>query len=86
MEDNKINIDICLGSSCFARGNSMNLELIQSYLQENNLTANVNFSGHLCEEACKKGPVLRIGDNVYERVTPQILKPILDSVFLKDSE
>ena len=36
MEDKK-EIVICLGSSCFARGNNKNLEFIQEYLKVNNL-------------------------------------------------
>jgi NADH:ubiquinone oxidoreductase subunit E len=31
--EEKINITICLGSSCFARGNNKNLEFVQEYLK-----------------------------------------------------
>ena len=30
-------IKICMGSSCFARGNDQNLEFIEKYIKENNL-------------------------------------------------
>ena len=30
-------ITVCMGSSCFSRGNSSNAELIQLFIKENNL-------------------------------------------------
>ena len=32
-------IKICMGSSCFARGNNENLEIIETFIKENNLEA-----------------------------------------------
>jgi NADH:ubiquinone oxidoreductase subunit E len=75
MEKSKINI--CLGSSCFSRGNKANLEVIQNYLKDNHLEADVHFSGHLCEERCSKGPIISINDRVYEEVTLSRLHKIL---------
>ena len=46
MEDKK-EIVICLGSSCFARGNNKNLEFIQEYLKVNNLKGKITFKGQL---------------------------------------
>ena len=48
----KRQIRICLGSSCFSRGNNTNLGAIKKYLSENNLEAEIDFCGHLCEELC----------------------------------
>lgn len=83
MERDKIVVTICLGSSCFARGNNNNLRFIQSYFAEKKLNDMVAFSGHLCEEVCQKGPTIKIDGQAYYGVTPQILKPILDSHFNK---
>ena len=43
-------IKICLGSSCYSRGNNVHLEVIKKYIAENHLEAEISFSGHLCEE------------------------------------
>lgn len=77
----KIKVSICLGSSCFARGNNKNLEIMQAYFAENDIEVCIEFSGHLCEETCKKGPTLCIDEKVYYSVTPQILRTILDHHF-----
>lgn len=48
--------------------NNTNLGAIKKYLSENNLEAEIDFCGHLCEELCSKGPIIRIDDKVYEEV------------------
>ena len=61
-------IKICLGSSCYSRGNNVHLEVIKKYIAENHLEAEISFSGHLCEELCSSGPILRIDEKVYKEV------------------
>ena len=77
----KRQIRICLGSSCFSRGNNVNLGVIKKYLSENHLEAHVDFCGHLCEEMCNKGPIIRIDDKVYEEVNLSLLYKILQEEF-----
>ena len=48
----KRQIRICLGSSCFSRGNNVNLGAIKKYLNENHLEADLIF-------ACGPAPMLR---------------------------
>ena len=38
-------IKICMGSSCFARGNADNLEFIEKYIKDNNLEADIEVYG-----------------------------------------
>lgn len=56
----KPTVTICMGSSCFARGNARNLELIENYLDEHGLTGAVDLCGSRCEGHCRKGPNLAI--------------------------
>lgn len=72
---------ICLGSSCYSRGNNVNLELIKKYIAENQLEANITFCGHLCEEMCSQGPILRIDDKIYKEVHISGLYKILQEEF-----
>ncbi len=74
-------IRICLGSSCYSRGNNVHLEVIRKYIAENHLDAEITFSGHLCEELCSEGPVLRIDDKIYKGVTFSGLFRILEEEF-----
>ena len=74
-------IKICLGSSCFSRGNNVNLEVIKRFLKERALNAEVHFTGHLCESECCRGPILNIDDHVYEEVNLSRLYKILEEEF-----
>lgn len=76
-------ITICLGSSCYTRGNRETLELIKAFIQEHHLQGNVFFHGDLCTGRCASGPVLRINNRIYEWVTPDNVIDILMSVFGK---
>jgi len=79
----KTDIIICLGSSCFSRGNRVSLQVISEYLKEHKLEDRVFFHGHRCFNKCEKGPVLKIGDKEFEHIEPGKVKDILDSFFKK---
>lgn len=73
-------IRICMGSSCYARGNAQNAELIQGWLAKHGLSTEVEFVGTLCEKRCSKGPILWVGDRVFMGVTPDSVGEILDEL------
>lgn len=82
MDKNKpIPITICLGSSCFSRGNRENLELIKRYIDKNNLSARVQFKGQLCSERCNRGPVIWIDSEEHRGVSPTSILAILNRTF-----
>ncbi len=74
-------IQICMGSSCFARGNSKNLQIITQYLKEHNLDVKVELSGLRCCNMCAKGPNLTIDGVEYHNVDAGTLVDILDKAF-----
>lgn len=73
-----MHIRICLGSSCFARGNGHTTKLLQEYIREKGLTATVELSGALCQEDCSCGPNIQIDGHTYHGVTASLLSSILD--------
>ncbi len=78
---NTTTIHICMGSSCYARGNARNAELIQAWLTVRGYSAQIEFAGTLCEGRCKEGPILRIGDKIFTAVSPATVGDILEHVF-----
>lgn len=81
--EHKIDIQICLGSSCFARGNKKLVKVIDQYLGENNLRHLVHFHGAHCFGPCDKGPSLKIDGTHYKLVTEEELMQLLQKVFGK---
>jgi NADH:ubiquinone oxidoreductase subunit E len=75
--NNTKEVVICLGSSCFARGNKKLLTVIQAYIKENHLEGKVIFKGNHCFGKCNKGSVLKIDENFYEQLTELKLIQIL---------
>lgn len=66
----KINVVICMGSSCFSRGNNKAIQFLQNYIQANGLDDCVHLEGSLCENACAAGPNISIDGTRYEEVAP----------------
>jgi NADH:ubiquinone oxidoreductase subunit E len=86
VESKPIEIVICLGSSCFARGNAQNLAIIEEFFEAHDLKASVRFSGKLCQDECKVGPNLTIAGETYHEVTGAKLREILKRLGSRTSE
>jgi len=76
-DDGVVEIVVCLGSSCFARGNSENLAIINDYVLSHGLNAKVRLTGRLCQDECKQGPNLMIGGEFHHGVTTARLRELL---------
>ncbi len=74
-------ITICLGSSCFSKGNKEVLEIVKKYLADNHLTDSVFFRGELCSSNCENGPVLKINSHTHYHVKPDEVYQILAKAF-----
>lgn len=81
MEENKTEIQICLGSSCFARGNKKMVQIIQHFLTQNHLEDRVIFHGAHCFGHCGEGPMIKIGDTLFQAQNPDELKKLLTEHF-----
>lgn len=68
-EKEKLRVELCMGSSCFARGNSMTLMAIEEFAEQNGVADRIELEGHLCLGKCNTGPHLRIGDKEYSGIS-----------------
>lgn len=76
-------IIMCMGSACFTRGNSRNVDLVKNYLKARNLEASVQFRGCLCTNRCRSAPVIIINGQIFEKIVPEAVNEILDHCFKK---
>jgi NADH:ubiquinone oxidoreductase subunit E len=74
-----IEIVICMGSSCFARGNSENLRLIKQYSSGHELNLSMRMKGQLCRDRCTVGPSITIDGIDHHGVTPANVIHLLES-------
>ena len=79
----KPQITICMGSSCFARGNEKNLQVLEKFLQDRNLRdeVDVELGCSLCREKCSQGPNILVNGKEYHAVDPGMMYEILRELF-----
>lgn len=76
----KKQIEICMGSSCFVRGNRVFAKRIEEFVKENKSSIDITFRGCLCKEECNDGPNLRLNGELISNLTESKLEEILDSL------
>jgi len=81
MEIKKKEVVICLGSSCFARGNKQLVKIVNDYLRDRNLLNDVRFHGERCFGQCAVGPSLKLDGILKERLDEESLIVVLDEFF-----
>jgi len=81
MEIKKKEVVICLGSSCFARGNKQLVRIVNDYLRDRNLMNVVRFHGERCFGQCAVGPSLKLDSIIKERLDEDSIIAILDAFF-----
>ncbi len=64
MEEYQMKVELCMGSSCFSRGNARVLEVLEAYASENP-EIGIELSGHLCLGECSCGPNVRVDGTVH---------------------
>ena len=70
-------ITVCMGSSCFGKGNQVNAGFISRFIEEHNLQDSITVNGCLCGNACAQGPNIKINGKVISGVSEQTLAGII---------
>ncbi len=73
----KLTVEICMGSSCYSRGNSESLGIIEQFCEENDISAEIAIKGCLCMNVCAKGPTLIINGQTFNGVNPACVADLL---------
>ena len=76
-------ITLCLGSSCFSRGNSRNLEVVRNFVKSQPAPPRVELGGHLCAGHCKSGPNITINGKLYHEVNSKAFIALLNQLLPK---
>jgi len=76
-DSDPVEIVVCYGTSCFARGNSENLAVLKNYIERHGSGASIRLTGKLCQNECADGPNLMIGGTLHHGVTADKLLELL---------
>ena len=75
-DNSTLRIAVCMGSSCFSRGNNGRaIETLQHCAESAGFTPEI--VGHLCENQCTQGPHITIEDTLYSNVQPACFPELL---------
>jgi len=80
----KHQIKICMGSSCFARGNQNNLETLETLMLENKFECDIELTGSRCENRCSCGPNIEIDGQLYNRLDNGSLIELINKLIASD--
>ena len=77
------NITLCMGSSCFARGNEKNLAFCEKFLAARGLRDEVDvvLGASLCTGNCADGPIVIVDGKAYKHVDEGVMRDILNRLF-----
>ena len=75
----KIHIALCMGSSCFARGNKAVVNAMEALIRDNDWGGRISLSGMRCQERCGEGPYIRIDNQLYRNLDAGALIDIIMS-------
>ena len=64
-------VEICLGSSCYSRGNRKTLEILEQFVEEAGLRDEVGLKGRLCLDRCSCGPHVVVDGERIDLVAPE---------------
>jgi len=73
-------IKVCLGSSCYVRGNDKTLSFLEDYVQKNNKNISIELLGCRCTNACQDGPNIFIEEKKYSHPSQEELIQILEAL------
>ncbi|HPC99124.1 MAG TPA: NAD(P)H-dependent oxidoreductase subunit E [Bacteroidales bacterium] len=77
MPAEKTVIEICLGSSCFSRGNKDIVKIVQDIVAKQNPGVRITLRGTRCTGHCSNGPNIVINGKIIEGVSISDIEEIL---------
>ena len=83
----KHTITICVGSSCFARGNAENVDVAEAYIAENGFhdEACIELGGILCRGRCAEGPIVIVDGQEHTKVNAASMLALLQETLPKQA-
>ena len=82
--DKKLQINVCIGTSCYLKGSQRILHKLIQHIEKNDLKENVDVAATFCMEHCDKGPTVRIGGTVITKCDYETAKTVLQSELKKE--
>jgi len=70
-------VTVCMGSSCFGKGNQATAEAVTQFIEEHKLEDKIEVAGCLCSGNCAKGPNVMVNDKLISGVSEQSIGAVI---------
>jgi|SRR6056297_1010635 len=77
MQLHKVEVELCLGSACYSRGNGETIDILEEFVHTEALEEFVSLKGRLCTEECARGPCIHLNGTLYTGVLPECAVDLL---------
>ena len=77
-------ITLCMGSSCFSRGNEAALNALEEFIEKKDLSSRIILNGEHCMGGCSRGPNISINGKRYNSLQPDGIIEIINH-YLEES-
>lgn len=73
-------IKVCMGSSCYVRGNDKILSFMEDYIKTHSKDVDIKLVGCRCTNLCQEGPNVYVDGKKYSRCTKEELIKVLEGL------
>ena len=71
---NKIEVKVCVGSSCHTRGGTKTLRALERLIEKAEMARNIDLKADLCLGNCLEAPNVVVDGEVFGGVTPETVE------------
>ena len=71
--DERLEVSVCVGTSCYLRGSQKLLEEIMSFVKSQKQEDRIEVRATFCFEMCEQGPTVRVGETVLHQCTIEMV-------------
>lgn len=76
----KVTVTLCMGSSCFARGNRSLVDALQDEVAARGWENQVEIRGSLCQGRCAEGPTIQVDKEYLQVHCAENIQSILQKI------
>ena len=78
----KLEIRVCVGSSCHVRGGTATLKKIESLIERAGISDRVDLRADLCLDNCLEAPNVIVNGKIHGAVTPEYAEDFFKDIIL----
>lgn len=81
MTNKNMEIEVCMGSSCYSRGSNEIIATLEKVIEDNTFKhVNIDIKGCLCRNKCMNGPIAIINGKEYKTLSAVLVTEMISAL------